>query len=179
MNYKLSKLTIFMHWIVGFGMIGMLLLGWYMTTFEAHSLYPLHKSVGLLVICFSCMRILWRLKEGWFPPATPMEGYEKLASKTVHYALLIITLLFPISGMLMSAASGHGIAFFGHVLVSSNIDSATHKAIAINHSLAEIGKEIHRFLMWALAMIFLIHISAVIKHHFFSKDDTLNRMLGK
>ncbi|WP_133407188.1 cytochrome b [Parashewanella tropica] len=179
MSQRLSKVSIIMHWVVGIGMLGMLVLGWSMHKFKLHSLYPWHKSIGVLIVCLAVIRVLWRLKEGWFPPATPMGNYEKLLSRSVHLMLLIITVLFPISGMLMSGAGGHGIAFFGHVLLAENIDPITHKVIPLSHILAALGEDTHKFLMWALAIIFLVHISAVIKHHFYSKDETLNRMLGK
>ena len=46
---KLSNLTITLHWIVGLTVITLAVIGVYMSENEAFELYPIHKSIGVLI----------------------------------------------------------------------------------------------------------------------------------
>ena len=46
----LSAPTRALHWILALAMIGLTAVGLYMAEFEAWALYPIHKSIGLLVL---------------------------------------------------------------------------------------------------------------------------------
>lgn len=178
-NNKLSKMTMIMHWLVGFGMIALLAIGWYMATYEVYPLYHWHKSFGILIMLFVVMRVLWRMKEGWLKPVSHMSAVEALIGKLVHWTLLIATILFPISGMLMSGAGGYGLKLFNIELLAANVDPITNKTVALNKDLAGFGHEMHEILMWVLAVTVVLHVLAVFKHHFILKDRTLKRMLGR
>ncbi len=43
----------------------MLAVGLYMTDFEVYALYPIHKSVGMIVFVTILARVVWRIKQGW------------------------------------------------------------------------------------------------------------------
>lgn len=62
---KLSCVTVALHWVVGITMIVMLAVGLYMTDFEVYALYPIHKSVGMIVFVTILARVVWRIKQGW------------------------------------------------------------------------------------------------------------------
>jgi len=177
-NNELTKISIGLHWLVGISIIILMTVGWYMKTYEDLSLYPIHKSIGVIIFVFILIRVFRRIKRGWPTPVSKYKSHEILLSKLVHWVLILGTLLFPISGMMMSGAGGHGIAVFGLELVASNY-SAAGEAIPLNGQLAGIGHEVHEYLLWVMLVAIVLHIAGAWKHHLVDKDNTLKRMLGK
>lgn len=177
---KLSCVTVALHWVVGVTMIIMLSVGVYMTNFEEHSLYPLHKSVGMFIFVVILMRVIWRVKQGWPEAASTYKSWEHTLSKIMHWVLIIATVVMPISGMLMSALGGYGLAVFGleFLAATPNPDEAG-KMIPINGSAAGIAHETHEIASTLLIAVVLLHVSGALKHHLIDKDGTLKRMLGK
>ncbi len=177
-NLKLSTTTIVLHWLVGLTMIALIAVGLYMSENEVWDLYPIHKSIGIILFLFILIRVVYRIKQGWLNPVSQYKSWEILLSKVVHWVLLLGTLMFPISGMMMSGAGGHGLSVFGLELLASNYDAAG-EAIAINGQLAGIGHELHEILPWIIITAIVLHIAGAWKHHLVDKDNTLKRMLGK
>ena len=64
-KFVLSKTTITLHWIVSITMILLLISGLYMVDQKDYSIYPWHKSFGILLFIFATLRIVWRLQNGW------------------------------------------------------------------------------------------------------------------
>ena len=177
-NKKLTLTTIILHWLVGLTVIGLIAVGLYMSENEVWSLYPIHKSIGAIIFVFILIRVIYRIKQGWLEPVSQYQSWEIALSKIIHWVLLLGTLMFPISGLIMSGAGGHGIYVFGLELLASNY-SAAGEAIAINASMAELGHKIHELLPWVLIPAIVLHIAGAWKHHLVDKDATLKRMLGK
>lgn len=176
---SLSKTTITLHWLVGLSIISLLGVGWYMSEFEAYSLYPIHKSIGILIILLVIPRVIWRLKQGFPVPAQQPNPLEHLIAKLVHWTLLISTLLFPISGMMMSGGGGYGLSIFGWEVLAANYDPVTKSAVPLSEAAAGLGHEMHGILMWVVLIALVLHIGGALKHHIIDKDGTLSRMFGK
>jgi cytochrome b561 len=145
---------------------------------EVWFLYPIHKSVGTIIFVFILLRVINRIKEGWLEPVSVYKSWEIALSNIIHWVLLLGTLMFPISGLIMSGASGNGIYVFGLELLASNYNAAG-EAIALNASVAELGHEIHEILPWILIPSIVLHIAGAWKHHLVDKDATLKRLIGK
>jgi cytochrome b561 len=177
-NLALSKTTLVLHWLVGITIIALIAVGIYMEEFEAWSLYPIHKSIGVIIFIFIVYRVIWRVKRGWPQPVSQYQKHEIVLSKLVHWVLIVGTLLFPISGMMMSGAGGHGIIVFGFELLASNYNQAG-EAVALNESMAGLGHEVHETLGKVMMVAIGLHIVGALKHHFIDKDDSFKRMLGK
>ncbi len=176
---KFSHLTLSLHWLVGLTMIGLLGVGVYMAENEAYSFYPIHKSIGVLIVLIVIPRVIWRIMNGWPKPAGDYSAIEHNLAKVVHWVLILGTLLMPISGMMMSGLGGHGIDIFGWELMASHYDPETKEAIPVNATLAGIGYQAHGLIGWLLIGSLLLHIVGAFKHHIVDKDGTLKRMLGK
>lgn len=174
---SLTKTTIFLHWFIGLAIIAMIIVGYSMDEFKLRSLYPIHKSIGIILFVFILYRVIRRLIRGFPEYVADMNSMEKFASKAVLWVLLIGTLLFPISGMMMSGAAGHGLNVFGFELLAPNVIDG--KRVALSHNIHEIGEEMHKILMIVMSIAILLHVAASLKHHFIAKDATLKRMLGK
>lgn len=175
---KFTGMTIFLHWFIGLTIIALIAVGLYMSENEVWDLYPIHKSVGIILFVFILYRVIRRLMRGWPEPVGQYAKHEIILSKIIHWVLLIGTLMFPISGMMMSGAGGHGISVFGFELLASNYNAAG-EAIALNPTLAEAGHETHEILGTVMMIAIALHIIGAWKHHLIDKDDTLKRMLGK
>ncbi|MBO1923078.1 cytochrome b [Thiomicrorhabdus sp. 6S3-12] len=177
---QLSRQTLFLHWLVAFGMIAMLASGIYMDEAEVFALYPWHKSFGVLLLAFILWRIYWRVKNGWLEPVREYKPLEITLSKVVHWVLIIGTVLMPISGMMMSGLGGHGIPFFGLELMARNPDPQNpQEVIAVNATLAGLGKTLHGLGGNLIILAVVLHIAGALKHHFIDKDVTLKRMTGQ
>lgn len=177
---KLGKLTITLHWLVGIGILCLLFVGIYMAENEVYALYPIHKSFGILLFPVILVRVVWRLKSGWPTPVGIYSKVEQVLSKIVHWILLLLTMLMPVTGMLFSGASGHGFALFGLVIVPANHSTTKpDEVIPYNASMADIGSTMHEVFGYVLLCAILLHVVGALKHHFVDKDATLRRMLGR
>lgn len=175
---SLTKTTIFLHWFVGLGVIALMIAGFSMDEFKIRSLYPIHKSLGIILFVFILYRVVRRLIRGFPEHVAEMNSMENFVAKTVLWVLLIGSLLFPISGMMMSAGGGHGLDVFGIELLAPG-EVVDGRRVALNENVHEIGEEMHSILMIVMAIAILLHLAASFKHHFVNKDSTLKRMLGK
>ena len=177
---KLSLPTVALHWVVATFIIALTALGMYMEDAGSATLYMIHKSFGVLIFVVILVRVFWRFKNGWPEPVSQYKKFEIVLSKIVHWALLLLTIIMPISGMMMSGFGGHGFGIFGLELVARNPDPASpDKVIAINGTLAQIGHVVHGGAKNVLIAAIVLHVVGALKHHFVDKDATLKRMLGK
>lgn len=174
----INALERFFHWTVALLMIGLLGVGIYMEQNNVYSLYPIHKSMGVLALLLIFPRVINRMTKGWPEPVANSNyaKHEVILSKIIHWVLIIGTVLMPISGMIMSGAGGHGIEVFGIELLSKNINAAG-EAIPLNEQAASIGHKIHGLLGKVLIGCIALHVIGAFKHHFLDKDDTLKRMI--
>lgn len=177
---QLSSVSVLLHWVVALAVIGMLALGIYMEETEAFALYPLHKSIGVIVLAVALIRVFWRLSNRW-PSALSNDGVLlRFIARLAHWVLILGTLLMPISGMVMSGVGGHGVVVFGMELIAANPDPANPmEVIPHNEALAGFAHEAHEVIANLLILALLLHVAGAVKHHRVNKDGTLRRMLGK
>lgn len=176
---KLSPNTLALHWIVAVMMIALLATGLYMEQTSAYALYPWHKSFGVLIALFVVLRVAWRVRNGWLQHVGDYTSMEKRLSKLVHWLLIIGTVLMPISGFMMSAMGGHGVALFGVELVARNPNPANpQEVVALNATLAQFGHLVHGWGGYLLIGAVALHLVGALKHHLIDRDGTLRRMLG-
>lgn len=173
----LSRTTRYLHWLVGGAILILIAIGLYMARTETWALYPIHKSVGIIVFVLAGIRVCWRWKEGWPKSIGDYPRAEKVAAKATHWLLIIATLALPVSGMLYSGASGHGFGVFGVVLVPEN-HSASGEVIPYNEAFGIFGQTAHSWIGYAVIVLLCLHIGGALKHHFLDNDATLRRMLG-
>jgi len=177
---KLSLTTRSLHWIIAMCFIALTSVGIYMANTETHSLYSLHKSMGIILFVVILLRVGWRIKQGWPTPAGQYQKIEQRLSKITHWILLLGTVAMPITGMLYSGMSGHGFGIFGWTIVKGNYDPKNPgEVIPYNELLSAIGEQTHEIIGYTLTLAIVLHIIGACKHHFLDKDRTLLRMLGK
>lgn len=175
---SLSKTTRYLHSIVGLFMITLVAVGYYMKETESWALYPIHKSFGVLIIFLVIPRVIWRLKQGWPTPISPMTAAQHMLSKLVHWTLLLTTILFPVSGILMSGVGGYGVSIFGLELIAANVNPATNEVVPHNEFIAKFTLQIHEILLPVILVALALHIAGAIKHQVMDKDGTITRMFS-
>lgn len=177
---RLHPLSLGLHWLVALCVIGLIGVGIFMVRTEAWSLYHWHKSIGLLAFTLILARVIWRLRNGMPAPLGEASPLVHLAARAAHWALLLLTVLLPVSGMLFSGASGHGFGVFSLSLFPHQYDPAKlGEAIPFNAPLAEAAQLGHQILGYTLAALIALHVLAALKHHLLDRDGTLRRMLGQ
>ncbi|CAH9049973.1 Cytochrome b561 [Pseudoalteromonas sp. CIP111854] len=175
--HSLTVTTKLLHWLVGFTMLGLITVGFYMVNLEVWALYPIHKAIGVLALLLIIPRAIYRIKNGFPAPIEGMTVTMQKLAHSAHWLLLLGTLLMPISGMLYSGFGGYGIDVFGLTLVSKNIMNG--EVVPINESIFIIAKNAHSLIGYGLSALILAHIAAAFKHHLIDKDATLTRMLSR
>jgi len=175
---ELSTTTKCMHLLIAITIICLICVGIYMSNTETFALYPIHKSIGIIVFVLALIRIINRIKEGWPEPIGNAPKIQLLLAKMTHWGLIIMSVVYPMSGMMMSGAGGHGIYVFGLELVAANYDEISGKAIALSEPLASFGHTLHSTLVPVLITLIVLHILGALKHHFIDKDQTITRMFS-
>lgn len=176
MTGSTQRITRIIHWSMALLVIIMIILGYYMKNFKAYEYYALHKSIGVLMSLAILVRLYWRFTAPWVSSAKGGSN-EKLVH-FAHNTIIILLLLMPVTGFILSGLGGFGVAIFGAELIPANYDESG-KVIPYNAMLSSFGYAAHEIISYLLSALLVIHISAALKHHYYNKDDTLMRMLGK
>jgi cytochrome b561 len=145
----------FVHWL----MAGLYLLlftgGIYMIhlghdVFYRHSLYNLHKTLGVIVMSLLLARItvLLHLQLNKKPKSQQKKSWTQ--TFIVHTFLYLFMLFVPLSGYLLSNAGGHDIIIFG-----TNI--ALPQLFAKNKQLAILGGSLHFWLSYTFLVFIILH----------------------
>jgi cytochrome b561 len=169
----------FLHWTRAVLVVGMLGAGWLMTSLgdavplKYGTLYPLHKSVGLLIFGLVVIQIAIRLRTTLPPSPAAIAAWERRLSKLVHTAMYILLLSVPLMGYAMSSSYSRsdGIAFFGFPVA---------ELLPKDDANFAIFQWIHKVSAYMLLALIGLHVAGVLKHRFFDKrpgSDVLPRML--
>ena len=168
---RYSTVAITLHWLLALMIVCSFSLGLYMSDLPFSptrlKLFNWHKWAGITILTLSTLRLLWRLTHR--PPADlSMPAWQRLAAHGAHWALYALFFAVPLMGWAYSSAAGFPVVVFG-VLPLPDF-------VAPDRAVAEILKERHGQLAWALAVVVVVHVAAALKHHFIDRDGLLLRM---
>lgn len=160
------------HWLSAIAIVGMFMLGWWMTGLGYFDPWYnqgpwVHRSIGVLLLLATLARLIWRFLQ----PTPRGEGsrWEIAAAHLGHLALYILLLLVLVSGYLISTANGRGISVFDWFEVPALVARLPNQA--------SIAGDIHWYSAVTLMVLAAGHALAAFKHHWWDKHDTLRRML--
>ncbi|MDI7774626.1 YceI family protein [Asticcacaulis sp. EMRT-3] len=168
-SYNLSSRIL--HWVIAGLILFMIFLGWRLGDHDSLRLSRtnLHKSVGILILLLSLVRIGFRLAYK-APPKPPMSQWEIWAAKTLHVGFYVVMIGMPLTGWLMVSTSAREIPFFGlpwpHLPVPQT--HATHELFETLHGL------IAKLIIYAMVPL---HVVAALKHQFIDKDEVMQHMV--
>lgn len=173
MRNNLSKPTILFHWLTGLSFLVVLGLGLYMDNLpkgpEKFEIMGIHKSIGIIVFFIATLRLVWRFKEGNISSISQLTKLQSILASSIHYLLLLATIVMPLSGIIMSITGGNALKIFGLELIA--------KGEKIEW-LSSITHTIHVSSVNIIILALLLHFAGVLKHQFIDKDGTISRMLG-
>jgi cytochrome b561 len=168
--------AILLHWLLAAALIGIFVLGSYMTDLpfspQRLQLYSWHKWAGVVILLLSALRLFWRLTHR--PPALPaqieqaMPRWQVIAHHATHHGLYLLFFAVPLIGWAYSSAAGFPIVLFG-VLPLPDF-------VPVDKALARDFKELHEAFSWALMVMVALHVAAAAKHQFIDRDGLIARM---
>jgi cytochrome b561 len=171
---RYSGIAILQHWLSVALIVTLFGLGWRMVSLPLSplkfELYALHKSLGLLVLALSVVRLLWRVGS---PIPAPVDGpvWQRRAAAGAHWLLYALLFALPLSGWLFNSFVGFPLSFFGLV----NLPPLA----APEPALKESARLAHAWLGYLLLALLAIHAAAALHHQFVKRDGTLSRMLPR
>lgn len=172
-EHRYGGITQLLHWLIAIMIFVMFALGWYMTDLETgaekFALYQIHKGIGVTILAFAALRLLWRLTHPAPPLPATMKGWERLAASGTHWVLYTLIFLQPLIGILQSNAANFPIVLWGSIQLPALIgqdQAMEERLVGLHHLFAKV-----------MAFLILAHIGAALRHHFMLKDDILKRML--
>lgn len=169
--------SILLHWLMAVALIGMYVVGTYMVDLDYydklyHTLPTLHKATGVVLGGLLLVRLAWVYTQ---PRPLPSGGnapaFTHLAGKLGHGALYGLLVIMLISGYLISTAKGHGVNVFDWFELPALLPADKDRA--------DWAGDIHEIAGTLFIFLVGIHAAAALIHHFYWKDNTLTRMLGK
>jgi cytochrome b561 len=162
-------MIILAHWLIAAGIAANLLTGWMLD--DATELLDLHRSIGVLVLAFSALRLFCRLAyRGKIPasvnaPASLQYRVEKLAHALLYAGMVLVPLL----GWLKTNAAGHALVLFDSVELPVLLEK--------NRALSSLFGEAHSLSAYLLAMLIGLHIAGGVAHVMMEKRNVFKRML--
>ena len=171
-----SRTAIALHWVLALLILATIPLGLYGASSEsagAQSATNTHKSIGILILALTLVRLGWRLTHT--PPALPaqMAPILRLLARVSHTLFYVLLLILPLSGWWMSSAVPQRHPFgFGLFDIPF---------LPVPRGFASAGPAhfVHVNLGFLMIGLVALHIAAALKHHFIDKDDVLGRMLAR
>jgi len=169
-------LTKLFHWLIAISIIGLIWLGWYMVDLTYYDKWynkslHWHKSLGMLVLGVILLKIAWQLYSPIPDTTKHLKAWEKMAANIMHRLLLVIMVLIPVTGYLISTSNGKVVDIFGWFEIPALVSK--------NRELRDLAIDLHYYLAYGTVVLLLGHIGAALKHQFIDKDSTLTKMLWR
>jgi cytochrome b561 len=165
-----------LHWFMALLLSALVALGLYMTSLPDVGfgtwkirLILYHKQLGLLALMLVALRLVWRVGNVLPDLVETIPDLQKVVARFVHLCFYALMLALPVTGWLMSSATGIPVSVLGLFTLPDLVpydDRLFHTLI-----------DVHRCLGYALIVCMAAHIGAALRHHFYLRDSTLKRML--
>ena len=180
---RYNTVAMILHWLIAAAIIANIVIGLQFADLPRSDpakfeLFSLHRSIGMLVLALSVLRLIWR----WFKPA-PMaprglELWLRIAGRGMHHLFYFLMIAIPLTGwMMISVASqGQPVPVFGLIDLPA-FPWLTEMSRADGHAYHEAFETAHVWMAWAMIVLVPLHVLAALYHHFLREDNTLLRML--
>lgn len=174
MQRRYSAVNQALHWLTALCMFAILPLAWVMTSMTAKNpvhdtLFNWHKTLGLIVLLLTLVRIVWRLFDGP-PPYPPDIARWERALAHAFYSLFFVALLWmPITGFLTSYYGGHPVKLFNLI--------ETPQLLPKDQARSHVFESLHLLGQWLIYGLIVLHLCAVTMHVIWRRTGVLGRML--
>ena len=171
----------FLHGMVSLMIIGQLGIGTWMVGLpnsKKSVIYGNHKTFGLMILAVVFLRLSWRFINV-LPGLPNTPKWQVFAARALHRSFYLLMLALPISGWMMSTASGFLPQFPGFGKVAFPFFQKNTFCVATQcFARKEVGSfmhSTHEVLSWVLAIALVVHISIAL-WHFHLKDGIFERI---
>lgn len=171
---RYSKIAVLIHWLTALMIVTAFALGVTVANMEGFSKAKLeyiawHKWLGVTVLGFSCLRLLWRLLNK--PPAYEvlLPAWQHRAASAIHVLLYVLIFAVPLSGYFYSLAAGYPVVYLKLITLPVLIDK--------DPVLKPLLEQLHFSLNMILLACFILHVGAALKHLIVDRDGIFQRML--
>ena len=158
------------HWITFIALIIQIPFGFYLVGLEFSDrridLENIHILAGISIFYLVLLRLIWKL----FNPSPKSEHNffrgQNFIAKTNHFLLYVSIFAITISGALKKLYMGEKLnfLFFSYGFKKDNFQ------------LADLYYEVHIYANYLLIVLVVLHILAIIVHHFIFKDKILDKI---
>ncbi|TNC81985.1 MAG: cytochrome b [Oleiphilus sp.] len=174
--HQWSITSISLHWLSALLVFTLYPLGWYMVELDYYDAWyrtaPYwHKGLGLLLFALILLRLTSRMSAGKVAGLPSHQAWEIRVASLVHFLLYVLLLISCVSGYMISTADGRGISFFDLFEVPA-------WTIGLDQQ-EELAGTVHEWVTNMLIGLAGVHALAALKHHFYDRDATILRMLGR
>lgn len=164
--------SIILHWLLALVLLGLFFSGVWMVDLDYYSTWYhqapwIHKSIGVLAVSLMLFRLVWNIKNKT-PQGLDSPALNRVAH-AVHHTLYLLVIVLGVSGYLIATAEGDSISVFDWFEVQALITPFEGQA--------DLAGWLHEWLAYSLIALVVLHVLAALKHHFFTQDLTLKRML--
>lgn len=167
---RYSTGAILLHWLIAALLIANLLLAFVLME-GSRTLFPIHQSIGIVVLLLTLVRIGWRVTHP--VPALPatLAVWERMVARITHAGFYLLLLALPLLGWAAASSGKRGTgALFG---VIPWFDLPVPRV----HDLHEAFGEAHELAAYLTLALVALHIAGALKHQFLDRDGVLARML--
>lgn len=170
---RYSLAAIALHWSIAAALAFQLAMGWQLSGIAPgagqFAAYQLHKSVGILILVLTLVRIGIRIAHPR-PDALPDDRLSAFAAAVTHRLLYAIMLLGPLSGWALVSTSKLQVPtlLFGTIPLPH---------LPIPRSANGIAYDAHVLAAYILAGLVVLHVAGAVRHQFFKRENLLSRMI--
>jgi len=172
-NRSWGAVARFFHWSTAVLILAMFALGWTAVSYpmspDKLQLFIWHKSLGLLVLSWVALRLVWRLSHPAPPLPAALSTTERRAARLSHAALYTLMIAMPLSGWIINSAADFPLKWLGLFRVPN--------LTGPDEDVQRAAELVHLSLSFALAALVVLHTAAALHHHFVRRNDVLRRML--
>jgi cytochrome b561 len=180
--HRYTRVAVALHWSIAVAIGANATLAWSVDRLPDDWVRPVidtHKSIGVTILGFVLMRILWRL--GHAPPPLPLAypRWERFAAHLGHALLYVLIVAIPVTGWMHDSAwkdaATHPMRWFQlvewpRIPLIMNLDPA------IKEPLHTLFGHFHTWSGYALYALLALHVGAALKHQWVDKHPELQRI---
>jgi len=142
------------------------------------SAYPLHMSIGMLILILAALCILRRLTAAYPRPLAEMSTTMRRMARTAHVLLYCYIVVLPVTGWMVLSLRRRPPVLLGaaHWPSLGFLADLPHEVRTRMHDLL---LPAHVWLGYIGMGLVAVHVLAGLYHHFYRHDEVLSRMLPR
>jgi len=180
---RYTRIAIVLHWIIAAFVVTNISLAWTFKIWDdrpwTQSVTNTHKTFGITVLGLALIRLLWRITHRPPPLSPAIPRWQVVAARTGHAALYFMIIAMPLSGWIYDSAWEYAadvpIDFFG-LFEMPRIAWVADMPAGPKKEVDELFHHVHEWLSYLLYILLAAHLAGALKHQFFDRIPTLQRM---